>query len=484
MTVAQSLSRRTFLRLSAGAVVLPSFLAACPADDPEAGPACPLSEPADGAVPLAIDPAQIAADLTAFPLPLQAGAMHADRVLLWGFSAGEAAVELWVWRADEDGGRHLALRRSVSFDQGYLRAQVDGLAAGMWYSYALVALGAEEAIGRSAVGRFRTADGPGCLRPITLAATACTHQRNRPFRALEIMAEAEPDLFCHLGDMTYNDSAHTQAEYRARWTSQLADPGFRAILGQCGMYATWDDHEITNDDGLYRLDEAERRIATEAWFEHVAIPRLDGDRFWDSYRWGDTLEVFVLDSRGERQPETRKTDDAIYLSRRQMDWFKAGLTASTAHFKVVLNSVPMCAWPPALVVTEHDRWEGYQAQRDEVLDHIVDGGIENVWFISGDYHCGAVARVEREGPRRRIWEILAGPGGNYGNPFAFLVNNTDSEATRERLLPSGQFEFLDPGMSATLLTFDPLANTVHVQFIDPEDGTHRYSVTLDSNGPV
>ena len=75
------------------------------------------------------------------------------------------------------------------------------------------------------------------------------------------------------------------------------------------------------------------------------------DRIWRSFRWGHSAEVFVLDCRGERRPSTRSvnpTRESVYISRAQMDWLKAGLRASPAVFKFIVNSVPIYGRPGGL----------------------------------------------------------------------------------------------------------------------------------------
>jgi alkaline phosphatase D len=477
------LDRRAFLRLtSAAAVAGPGLLAACAEDlEPPLPPSTCDDVIDDQGEPWAEDPEQVLLDAEQFPLPPQAGAMREHAALLWGYAAAAAQLELRVWRMDGD-QRVLVHSAQTQTQEGYTKAQVEGLAPGQWYHYAWFTSDEERLSSRSVVGRFRSAFAPGCAAPLRVAATACTHRRFAPYRSLELMAEASPDLFLQLGDMSYNDGARDQAGFRSRWHETLTDPGYVALLAQCGMYVTWDDHEIVDSGTYYNIAEERRRMGTECWFETLPTPRLGGDRFWDRYRWGDTAEFFILDCRSERQPDTRATPDAAYLSRAQMDWFKAALKESTAQWKVVVNSVPMTNWPEAMIM-ENDRWEGYQAQRQELVDYITEEGIEGVLIVAGDFHCGGVARLEPEGPASRIFEVLAGPGANGGNPMAFLWQQ-GSEPERERMFAPGQFQFLSHEMSTTLLDFDPAEGRVQVTFTNPEDEAVRYQAYLYLDGRV
>jgi alkaline phosphatase D len=155
-----------------------------------------------------------------------------------------------------------------------------------------------------------------------------------------------------------------------------------------------------------------------------------------------------------------------------MDWFLERLSTSTAHFKVVLNSVPITDMPTGYF-GEGDRWEGYARQRDRVINHIVDGDIRNVWFLSGDFHIGMVTRINDEGGGRRIHEIAVGPGGNT-NPAASTLDILEFfSGVDQQIFHTGSFDT----EVQTLLTFDPARNEVHIEFIDA-DGDVLYDEWL------
>lgn len=470
------MKRRTFLGYGA---TLPWALSGCWAAEPTAGAEARCDELEETARAERQDPRPMPVDRERFPLVPHAGAMRAQEALLWGYLAGLHDFRFVVWREEGD-VQLVVVDELVSPLEGYAKLRVQGLRSGTWYSFVLV----DETDGtRSSISRFMTAPGPGCAPPVRVAATACTHQRNAPFAALQRMAEREPDVFLQLGDMVYNDGAtrtsvqaradgdedRAKAAYRSNWQGALSDPGYEALLSTTGSYFTWDDHEVIDNSSLYDIDLETHRFAAMRYFETLAQPEVETGRFWDRYRWGESVEFFVLDCRSERVVESREEPDAIYVSRAQMDWFKSALVASPCHFKVVLTSVPITAWPEMLSVVADDRWEGYQAQRDELLDWILDKGIPNVFFIGGDFHCGAVSRVEPSGPRSGMYEILVGPGGNANNPLAVLWE-LGSEASRVDLAPPDQFLFLRSQPAGTLLTFDPPSNRVTVEYIEPETG--------------
>jgi alkaline phosphatase D len=57
-----------------------------------------------------------------------------------------------------------------------------------------------------------------------------------------------------------------------------------------------------------------------------------------------------------------------------------------------------------LLLLPYDRWEGYPAEREELLNFITDNGIENVIFLTTDLH-GAIVNTLENG----CLEIITGP---------------------------------------------------------------------------
>ncbi|MBX5482132.1 MAG: alkaline phosphatase D family protein [Myxococcaceae bacterium] len=426
-------------------------------------------------------------DEAAFPLGLQAGAMRKDSALLWTRFVADAVppgavAKLWVWRDGRNAGEVILVHELPvePAARGYAHVPVSGLAPATWYRYAFFVEADGAFIGRTVVGRFRTAFPDDWDWPLTVAATTCTNFKFAPYVALQAMAEEPADLFLHLGDMSYNDGAFYLSEYEERWQRTLRDPGYRALLPRMGLYATWDDHEISNNfdpEAMQATAPSQLADAKQAFFETLAVERGPNDRLWRSYRWGRTAEFFVLDSRTERRPSTRESDEPIYLSPEQLAWLKQALEESPAHFKVLLNSVPMTNFPPPLWGLQGDRWQGYQAQRRALLDFIAARHIENVWFLSGDFHLGFVTRLDREGPDRDLWEIAVGPGGNGNNPLALVLEGDDPQ-NRELAFPSAQFAYASGDIAGTFLTFDPKQNAVRVRFVDPVTRADRYDAWL------
>lgn len=390
-----------------------------------------------------------------FPLAVQAGAMRPESALFLTHVTDGADCRLRVWWEDEDGAAHLVHDGVHSPGPGgSLRVAVEGLVPDTWHAYVFLREEAGTPTGRSIVGQVRTPPLPGARPPVTVAISACNGSLHDPWPALSTTAAEDYDLFVHLGDMAYNDSATTLDDYRESWQWYLSGRGFREAYARAGLYAVWDDHEVTNNWTPESVDAAREGIALQAFYEHVAAEGGPDEPHWRSYRWGDTLELFLLDCRSERAPSAGR-----YVSEEQLAWLMDELARSPCHFKVIANSVPITDMP-WFFPSEDDRWEGFPEQRDRLLGHIRDQGIDNVVFLSGDFHVCFAAKVETDGAGvlDRTWEIAC-TGGNT-NPLGEGL---------ARFYPD-QFAYGVDAARAVLVTFDPEDDSVVVRFIKGSSG--------------
>jgi alkaline phosphatase D len=440
-------------------------------------PTTPDSKPSidpqgfDHATRVTFSPQAVPEPLELFPQAVASGATVADAALVWTRSPSLPRLLLKVWR-DVGSDTEIALVLDLALEvpsHGAVKASVNALAPATVYRFAFFN---EALTARSPIGTFKTAFPEDWAEPVTFGTTSCAKLANGPFVALALQAEQPLDFVVHVGDLSYNDEATSLEQYRAKWRATFSDPGYRALLPSCGLYATWDDHDFWNnfDPEAVGADDSRFLNAKTAFLESVPVALSPDGHLWRSYRWGKTVELFVLDSRTERKESTRLSPHAQYLSRAQMDWLKAGLLASPCHFKFIVSSVPITTMPPPLWGGSADRWEGYPSARTELLDHLTTNGLTNVWFLGGDFHLGLVMRIDVSSP---YLEITGGPAGN-ANPLSVLLAPGQDES-REIAFPKKQFLFATGGVNATTLTLDPKADTVRVVF---QNGTTR-EVTFD-----
>ena len=264
------------------------------------------------------------------------------------------------------------------------------------------------------------------------------------------------DFFALLGDMIYADDYPDRYDYETKWDTCLSTEGMRAMTLSTSIAVTWDDHEV--DNNFRRDTEGIDEMLAEAYpaFRR-AMPYVDGGGefgLWRKISWGTVLDLFILDCRGERMGD-------LYISVEQMDWLKAGLSASTARFKIIANSVPISDLSAVFgSVMENDRWDGFPEQRSEILAHIVDNGISGVLWISGDIHYGQLGRVDPEGGvAENLWEAVIGPAGSTLNA---IVTKLD---------PIEQFPIMFADYNWARFTCDPGRGSILISFIGDEGQT-------------
>jgi alkaline phosphatase D len=446
-------TRRTVLKGLAGGIAL----AAC------SSPGADMlgADASDGTPPLdaqaAIAPPDALPEVDAFPLGISSGDFTGDRAVLWANYSGSAPLAALAYRMD--GAMHvqqLGPFAAAPADGGFVHVAITGLVAGARYRYVFVELdGAGIPVARSRIGRFRAPIADTATETLTFGAVACT-EATRPTAVLARAAErVDLDAFIFAGDNAYCDGAETLPEYRAKYVTHFGRADHIALRAQTGMYITWDDHEIKNDLNPETIADAQLAAAFDAFFEHAPLTRVAGseNRIWRSSRWGHTVEVFVLDTRSERKPSSLITGNHEYISDAQMAWLKAGLQASPAVFKLIVNSVPITNMPSVWDAYPTDRWEAYSKQRTEILSFIDDNAIRGVLWLSGDFHLAFISKVSTSGPGANQREVLCGPGGQSANS----------------LLPSlfaPQFSFKTGTNNFTTLKLDPATRAVTVGYVN------------------
>ena len=476
-------SRRRFVFASVGATLtLPIVLEGCgdtPTTPTDTGQNTdtPAVDPTDDAVLVSWEPGAIPVDSTLFPVGLHVGSMRLTSAIFWGYCSDNAPKRLKIWReSSEEGKVLLAVDLDVEPVEGYIKYEVGNLAPATRYSYLFTN---QEETARTDIASFLMPHTEDSLEPVTIAATTCTNFKRMPYQSLIVTGKKDFDVFCQLGDMSYNDGAYTREEFRERWLTTLNDPGYRAVMHKAGLYATLDDHEISDDSDRYGLPQDVYDTGLECFFEALAVPQVEKGRVWDSYRWGHSVEFFILDCRTERDPQSSFSDNQIYISKTQMDWLKQALSDSPCAFKVILNSVPIMGftdvWPELM-----DRWQAFPDQRNELLNHIADNQIEQVFFLTGDYHMAYCGKIDQEGLGSSIWEIMVGPGApRVPNPLMGVLE-VDPSATPE-FFPPDQFDYFGNRPAATTITFDPGTMSAHVTFFDHETEEILYEAELQSS---
>ena len=181
----------------------------------------------------------------------------------------------------------------------------------------------------SPIGRTRTApqaaSSPARFR---FAFASCQQYEQGYFAAYRDMAGRDLDLVVHLGDYIYEKSwgsrhvrrhgvgiPTTLPEFRDRYALYKLDPDLQAAHAAFPWLAIWDDHEVADDyadDRSYTTPDPVRFMkmraaAYQAYYEHMPLPASARPRgpfatIYERYRFGDMLDVMLLDDRQYRSP--------------------------------------------------------------------------------------------------------------------------------------------------------------------------------------
>ncbi|SCG53279.1 alkaline phosphatase D family protein [Micromonospora halophytica] len=388
------------------------------------------------------------ADSAAFLHGVASGDPLPDGVLLWtrltptpdatpGSGIGPDVEVGWQVATDPDFATVVA-RGSVATGperDHTVKVAVTGLAPATtyWYRFGY-------ADGWSPTGRTMTAppvDAP--VDRLRMGVVSCANWEAGYFSAYRRLADrGDLNLVIHLGDYLYEygtgefdaggtvvrpvqprHETLTLADYRVRHGLYKSDPDLRALHAALPWVITWDDHETAND--AWSGGAENHTPATEgAWADRVAAARQayqewmpvrigEDGAIYRRFRFGQLAELSMLDLRSYRSQQASGT--AVDDPRRtitgdaQMTWLKQGLASSTARWKLVGNPVMMArvdvgalpAWllgplgtllgiPQNGAVLNADQWDGYNADRNELVDHLRATGTRDVVFLTGDIH--------------------------------------------------------------------------------------------------
>ncbi len=324
-------------------------------------------------------------------------------------------------------------------------------------------------------GMFRTAPSPDDLSDVVFAWSGDTAGQgygiDPAFGGMltyESIRRAEPHFFLHSGDTIYADNpipaeirldngtlwrnltteakskvAETLDEYRGAFRYNLLDENVRRFNREVAQIVQWDDHETLNnwypgemlDDPRYAVKSVSllSARAKRAFFEFTPTRHHPDDleRIYRTVHYGPLLEVFVLDERTYRGPNTRNCqpvegDETAFLGNDQLQWLSRRLAASRATWKVIASDMPV-----GLVVGDGpDAFEaiangdgpplGRELEIARLLKAIKDQKIHNVVWLTADVHYAAAHYYDPAKARftefQSFWEFVAGPlhAGTFG----------------------------------------------------------------------
>jgi phosphodiesterase/alkaline phosphatase D-like protein len=416
--------------------------------------------------------------------------------LINGVAAGDVSqtqATLWA-KANVAGQLTFELSRNASFSGGIVTStrtvadatvpahqNVSGLADGTRYYYRV-----RDAAGNVSQGTFVTPHAAG-RNGLRFGVSGDWRNPQAPFVATSNIDQRDLDFFVALGDTSYTDRpspagppAQNLAEFRMKHAEQLTEKnGINAMVEirqSTALIAMIDDHEVRdnfaggapistdarfsgtgapdapiNTSSLYREGiqafqdymPIERRMVAG-----TGNPSTEGrPDLYRSQRYGQDAHVIVPDARSFRDTPLDPTlspeqtlaaafePGRTMLGRHQVSRLKADLLDAQADgvtWKFVMVPEPVQNLGP---VNAYDRFEGYAAERTEVLKFIKENDIKNVVFVAADIHGSIMNNLTYQevnsanpalsflGPQVKVksFEVTTGPGAYNNTPFGPTV---------------------------------------------------------------
>lgn len=327
-----------------------------------------------------------------------------------------------------------------------VKVDATGLTPATAYYYRFTLDRTASPVGRTCTAPAPTSS-PERLR---FAVVSCSNWEAGYFSAYRhLAARGDLDAVLHLGDYVYeygtglyaygksntvvrpHEPPHemvTLADYRQRHAQYKTDPDLRALHAAVPWITTWDDHETANDawsggaenhqpdEGDWATRKAVARTAYDEWMP-VRLSGTsalgDGVQVYRHLQFGRLADLTMLDLRSYRSQQVATTDlgsagdsARTITGAAQMQFLKDRLADNDAVWKLVGNPVmispvlfpPLDQYlagpvadmtgvlPPDGVAYNVDQWDGYTADRRELVDFLADRGVTNTVFLTGDIH--------------------------------------------------------------------------------------------------
>ncbi|MCW3015150.1 MAG: hypothetical protein JWO02_2242 [Solirubrobacterales bacterium] len=373
----------------------------------------------------------------------------------------------------------------------------------------------------SPVGRLRTLRPADSAEPVRIGVISCQSYEAGYYTALAgLAAESDLDLVVGLGDYIYehhfydgpaarkdttgpnkDGDVQTLAEYRSKYRLYKADEHLQAVHQMFPFVAVWDDHEVEDNyreggpdsastdpeklenDNAYprRVPFAERqRAGYLSYFEYMPVVRRKPvqNAIYGTLELGRHATVFLTDQRQYRSPQPCADQLAVpcaaasdprqtMLGAKQKAWFKDALKQSQATWKLWASEVMLMGWDSAPgVQLNQDGWDGYKAERTEILQYVLDNGIKNLSVLTGDIHTYVAGRLHTDG---RITGRPVGTEFVGGSISSLGLENTFGPATGAAQLlkvTNPHITYMDV-VRRGYMTVTADADTLTVQFRSP-----------------
>jgi alkaline phosphatase D len=467
-------------------------------------------------------PTSINPDWAPFYHGVASGDPMEDRVIIWTRVTPEEMnnepVDVnWFVAADIEMN---TIIQSGTFTTGAerdytVKVDVTGLESGTTYYYVFSVENQFSLIGKTKT--TPTADQSDHLR---FGIVSCSNFQAGYFNTYKRISERNDlDAVIHLGDYIYEyaDGVYgdeelfdnrplepateivTLEDYRTRYSTYRLDTALARVHQQHPFIVVWDDHESANDayvEGAENHDDEtqgnweDRKAASkQAYFEWLPIRENQDQSVYRKIRYGNLMDLIMLDTRLEGREEQilDVTAPALYdtnrtlLGAEQKAWFLEQLSTSEAKWKVVGQQVIFSelnvGWAALLDESATfegfeslflDIWDGYPAERAQIIEFIEQNEINNTVILTGDFHSTFAFDVTAQ-PVDLTFPDIPGVGvvPNYGESPGYDAGTGAGSVAVEFAVPSATSANFDENTDAlTALVFQNQINNP----LEPQPG--------------
>lgn len=345
-----------------------------------------------------------------------------DRVIIWTrvtpdstILPGDSVQVLWRMATDT------AMTNIVANGSGYagentdwtFKTDVTGLSADGCYYYDFRAMNKYSIRGRTFTAPM------GDVDSLRFAVVSCSNWEHGYFNSYARLVQRNDfSAVLHLGDYIYEYEAGgysaslagrdneptteiiSLTDYRVRHSHYKLDDDLRKLHQQYPFIVIWDDHESANDsykDGAENHSEGpegmwvdRKAYSMQAYHEWMPIRTAPGSgSIYRTIQYGDLINFYMCDTRLEARTEQAVgSNDSTrrLLGQTQFDWLTDEMDNSTARWNVMGQQVMMAPLEIFGSSVNDDQWDGYNWERTQLYNHVLDSNIQNFVVLTGDIH--------------------------------------------------------------------------------------------------
>jgi len=248
------------------------------------------------------------------------------------------------------------------------------------------------------------------------------------------MAAQKPDFCVSDGDTVYYDGQCLARNVPQAWQAyqkMFGLPAMKDYYRHVGGYFMKDDHDYRFDDsdpykkGKWvnpaKADSGARFTETRgnqrldvAWLTHEEGIRVFkqvfpmGDKTYRTVRWGQGLEIWMLENRDFRSPNDMPDGpEKTIWGTEQKAWLKQTLLASDADHRIIISPNPIIGPDRIMKGDNQANINGFWHEGQAFLDWLTENRLRNVVLMNGDRHWQYHTIDKRSG--RAIHEFSCGP---------------------------------------------------------------------------